>query len=181
MGRWFDLLSIEELSELEDEIMRILPEKITEILSRANRNDQMADLLRLLGMSNLLKMDSVFETYKEGKIVVIGGSEVKEDVLVSIGKQLGLDKKRFEFCLGYKDIQKYDFRRMRYAPQYRVILFGPTPHSGHGKGDSSSIITEIEKADGYPRVMRLISGNDLKITKTNFRETLQRLIQEKYI
>ena len=70
---------------------------------------------------------------------------------------------------------------MQYAPQYRVVLFGPTPHSGYGKGDSRSIISELEKSDAYPRVERLMSGQELKITKSNFREMLQKLIKEDYI
>lgn len=175
------MLSIEELAELEDEILQILPEKMTEILSRANRNGQLEELLKILGLSDMLESENTFETYKDGKIVVIGGTEVKEETLLAIGKQLGIDRKRFEFCLDYKDIQKYDFRKMQYSPLYRVILFGPTPHSGHGKGDSSSIISEIEKSEAYPRVERLISGQELKISKTNFREKLQQLIEEEYI
>ncbi len=75
----------------------------------------------------------------------------------------------------------FDARKMQYAPQYRIILFGPTPHSGYGKGDSSSIITELESSEAYPRVERLISGNELKITKSNFREKLQQLTEEDYI
>ena len=175
------MLSIEELSELESEILEILPEKITEILSRANRNGQLEELLKIMGLSDLIGCENTFETYREGKIVVVGGTEVKEETLASIGKQLGIDKKRFEFCLEYKEIQKYDFRKMQYAPQYRVVLFGPVPHSGHGKGDSGSIIAEIEKSEAFPRVERLISGQELKITKTNFREKLQQLIEEEYI
>ncbi len=71
--------------------------------------------------------------------------------------------------------------KCKYAPLYRIILFGPTPHSGHDKGDSRSIIAEIKKSDAYPRVERLISGQDLKITKSSFREALQKLIDEDYI
>lgn len=175
------MLSIEELSELEDEIMDILPDKITQILSRANRSGELEDLLRIMGLSDLLESSTKFDTYKDGKIVVVGGTEIKEEVLASIGKQLGIDKKRFEFCLDYKDVQKYDFKKMQYAPQYRVILFGPTPHSCYGKGDSGSIIAEIEKSDAYPRVERLVNGHELKITKSNFREALQNLINEDYI
>lgn len=175
------MLSIEELSELEEAIMEVLPGKITEILSKANRSGDLDVLLRLLGLSDLLGSENKFETYKNGKIVVVGGTETKEEILVSIGKQLGIDKNRFEFCLDYETVQKFDFNKMQYAPQYRVILFGPTPHSGYGKGDSRSIIAEIEKKDGYPRVERLMSGHDLKITKTNFREKLNQLLEEGYI
>ena len=175
------MLSIEELSELEDKVMKELPDRITQILSIANRNGELDELLRIFGMSDLLRKTSRFESYKDGKIVVIGGSEVKQEALVSIGKQLGIDKKRFEFCLDYKEIEKYNFKKMHYAPQYRVVLFGPSPHSGHGKGDSSSIIAEMENKDGFPRVERLINGQRLKISKSNFRDMLQKLIDEEYI
>lgn len=175
------LLSIEELSELEDEVRDIIPGKITEILSRVNRAGELEDLLRLLGLSNLLSAKQSFDTYKDGKIVVVGGSDVKEEVLLSIGKQLGIDKKRFEMCLDYEAIQKFNFKKMQYAPQYRVILFGPTPHSGYGKGDSRSIISEVENNPTFPRTERLTSGKDLKITKSNFREKLIQLIKEEYI
>lgn len=48
------MLSIEELSELEDAIMEVLPDKITQILSRANRSGELEELLKLLGLSDLL-------------------------------------------------------------------------------------------------------------------------------
>lgn len=175
------MLSIEELSELEDAIMKELPDKITQILSRANRTGQLDDLLKLLGLSDLIGGGNRFDTYKNGKIVVIGATEIKEEILTAIGKELGIDKKRFEFCLNYTDAKKYNYRKMQYAPKYRVVLFGPVPHSTHDKGDSGSIIAEIEKSDAYPRVERLIAGQDLKITKSNFREMLQKLIEEDYI
>lgn len=175
------VLAIEELSVLEDEIISVLPDRITAILSKLNRSGRLEELLELLGMEDLLEREQEFYSYKEGKIVVVGGTDVKEEVLLSIAKNLGIDKSRFEFCLDYKQIQKFDFRRMQYAPQYRIVLFGPTPHSGHGKGDSSSIIAELEKSPAYPRVERLVSGSELKITKSNFREMLERLIEEDYI
>lgn len=127
------VLAIEELSALEDEIMLVLPDRITAILSKLNRSGRLEELLELLGLEDLLEQEQDFYSYKEGKIVVVGGTDVKEEVLLSIAKTLGIEKSRFEFCLDYKQIQKPDFRRMQYAPQYRIILFGPTPHSGHGK------------------------------------------------
>ena len=174
-------LTIEKLSDLEDKILMKLPEKITAVLSKLNRSGGLEEFLNTLDMADLLETQQEIYSYKDGKIVVIGGSEVKEEILLSIAKKLGLDKSRFEFCLDYKQIQKYDFKKMQYAPQYRVVLFGPSPHSGHGKGDSGSILAEVEKSPAYPRVERLVSGNELKITKSNFREMLKRLIEDEYI
>lgn len=175
------MLSRDELLELEEDIMSALPDCLTEALTLANRSGRLVELLKMLGLSELIGTKSKFDTYTDGKIVVLGGSTVKEDVLLSIGKQLGIDKKRFEMCLDYDSLQKYNVRKMQYAPQYRVILCGPAPHSGQGKGDSSSIITELENSDAYPRVERLVAGNELKITKSNFRAKLQELVDEGYI
>ena len=61
---------------------------------------------------------------------------------------------------------------MQYASNYSLVLFGPVPHSAKGKGDSESIIAEIEKQNGYPPVIRLEAGNELKITKNNFKKAL---------
>lgn len=174
-------LSIIELSELEDEIMDRIPNDITAILSKLNRTGQLEEFLNMIGMIYLLETENDFYSYRDGKIVVVGGTEVKEEVLLSVAKKLGLDKNRFEFCLDYEAIQKYDFKKMQYAPQYRVVLFGPSPHSGRGKGDSGSIIAELESSKAYPRVIRMQGGNELKITKSNFKETLMQLIEENYI
>lgn len=175
------MLDLEELRELEDDIMAALPEKLLTALTMANRNGRLEELLELLKLSDLLKPRNKYTSYREGKIVVLGATEVKEKELLSIAKNLGVDKRRFEFCLDYNYIQKYDVRKLQYAPEYRVILCGPMPHSGKGKANSSSIITELENKEMYPRVERLISGNELKITKSNFREKLQGLINEEYI
>lgn len=174
-------LSIIELSDLEDEFMARIPDEITAVLSKLNRTGRLEEFFEMLGMSDLLQEEDDFYSYKDGKIIVVGGTEVKEKVLLGVAKELGLDKNRFEFCLDYEAIQKYDFKKMQYAPQYRVVLFGPSPHSGRGKCDNGSIIAELESSKAYPRVVRMQSGSELKITKSNFKETLMLLIEEKYI
>lgn len=179
------MLSIEELSELEGAIMEVLPDKLTQILSRTNRTGKLDELLELLGLSYLLGNDNQFKPYKTGKIVVIGESQIKENVLESIGKKYGFDKNRFEFWLDYDALKTPKYRdklkNMQYSPKYAVILFGPVPHSAHEKGVSRSIITEIEHKPGYPTVRKMESNGQLKITKSNFREMLQKLIDESHI
>lgn len=176
------LLNIQELSDLEEDILRELPNQLTGVLTNLNRTGRLEELLELLNLSDLIETQEEVLSYREGKIVVIGGSEAKEEVLLSIAKQYGIEKDRFEFCLDYKKAQKFDFRKMQYAPQYRIIMCGPIPHSTHDKGASGSIIAELEKRNsGYPRVHRLMSGNELKITKTSFRDAISQLVQEAYI
>ena len=105
------MLNVEELFELEENIKEELDDHLTAALSRMNRSGQLEDFLRLLGMEHLLHKESGYEVYKTGKIVVIGQPGVKPEVLLSIAKQLGLDKKRFELYLEYEDAKKFNFQK----------------------------------------------------------------------
>ena len=70
---------------------------------------------------------------------------------------------------------------MKYNANYRVVLVGPMPHSTSGKGKSNSTIEEILNRPNYPRVEKLQSSNELKVTKSSFKEILETLIEEAYI
>lgn len=85
------MLDIEELEELLDEI-RI---KVT----IANRDGSLPDLLKKLGIENTIQQPSPrFESYRSGKIVVIGENTVKESVLKKIAEDLGLIKTDLSFA-----------------------------------------------------------------------------------
>ncbi len=104
-----------------------------EKLHLANRTEQLESLLYQWDLDGLLSDDSVYETNKDGKIVVIDQSEVKKNVLTGITKSLNLDKNRFEFCLDYNGAKTYNYKKLQYASNYRVVLFGPVPYSTSGK------------------------------------------------
>lgn len=169
------LLGVEELLELEEALRDELNENLTAILTRLNRTGQLVDLLALLGLEDLLTVDTGYQVYKTGKILVIGQSDVKVDVLIAIGKRLGIEKNRFEFHLDFHDGKKFDFHRIQWNPNYSAILVGPMGHSGISKGDKSSVITAIENEEGYPPVVRL-GQNGLKITKSDFTEKIKELL-----
>lgn len=81
-----------------DELEDIL-DAITAKVVLANRTETLKELLQSWGLADLLQSDSSYATDPKGKIVVIGGTEIKEAVLTGVIKSLGLDKNRFEFCL----------------------------------------------------------------------------------
>ncbi len=167
------MLDYEELEEII--------EKITAKITYANRTEDLEELLSGWGVSELLPQMTAYDTMKNGKIVVVGASEVKENVLNGIIKSLGLEKSRFEFCLDYEKAKTFPYKKLRYNPNYRVIIFGPVPHSSTGKNDSSSVIAEMKNHEGYPRVEVLSGNHAVKITKSNFKESLTELIMENYI
>lgn len=167
------MLGYEELEEVI--------EAVTAKIMLANRTEILGELLRGWGLQDLIETESVYDTDPKGKIVVIAGSEVKEKELLGVVKSLGFDKSRFEFCLEYEKTKMYNYKKLRYNPNYRVVMFGAVPHSSKGKNDSGSVISEMQTNEGYPRVVALSDGNCAKLTKSNFKEALQKLIDERYI
>ena len=165
------------MSRSIDEIEEIL-DKIREKVFLANRSGELDNLLVTLGLTDFVEHASTDEHYKFGKIVVIGNTDVKESVLLAICKECGIGKDRLEFCLDYDLAQKFNYRKMQYNSAYSVVLFGPVPHSTRDKNNSESIIAELESQKGYPPVVRLNTGNELKITKTGFKRAIYTLLND---
>lgn len=174
------MLDVVELYELEEELKVELDERLTEILAKLNRTGKLEELLELLSLEHLLQLDSGYTVRNTGKIVIIGQSEVKEEVFLSIIKGFGIDKSRVEICLDYEKAKTYNFKKMQWDPNYCAVLVGPMPHSGSAKGDNGSIISALENEDGYPPVIRL-GSNQLKITKSDFKEKFSDCISRKII
>lgn len=172
------MLGVVELTELEQKLQDTLAERLLEILTRLNRTDKLNTWLELMELTNLLQSDTSYFTYRSAKILVIGESQIKLNVLKAIIQNLGIDFKRFELCLDYNDTKSFNFNKLRYNSQYSLVLVGAMPHKTSGTGDFSSAIARMEQEDGFPPVVRF---KDLKITKTNLKEALQESLNAGYI
>ena len=153
-------------------------------LKEAYDNDYLERYLDDIGMSDLLpsEEESFYETFPNGKIVVIGDPSIKTKDIYGIFKSYGLSKDRVELVLDYNEAEKYQYKKMHYNPNYRLVLFGPVPHSTKGNSGASSILSKMESEEGYPKVVRLTNSNHkLKITKTNLKMALQKEITKGYI
>ena len=171
-----DRLGTEELLDLQEEILARLPEEITAILVKLNANGRLEELLYLIDMGDLVEGDEPLETWPEGKVVVFGDSQARPKDLYGIAKDLGISRDRIEF-VDHDESKRYDYRRLEYNHSVVAVMFGAVPHSTPGKGSDSSVIARMErKRDVFPRVVRLSANGSLKITKTNFRESLETLI-----
>ena len=163
----------EEIEEILDEIQK----RVT----FANRTDELDSLLKGWGLTEFISNEED-DRYKSGKIVVIGASDVGEHILSGICKSYGIGKDRLEFCLDYDKAQTYNYRKLRYNQAYSVVIFGAVPHSATGKGDSGSVVAELESQSGYPPVKRLTTGGgELKITKSNFKCAIKELLDSNII
>lgn len=170
------MLNLDELLIVENSLKDIFDSELEHILSKLNRSEDLQTFLKLIGY------EDIYPEYKRrkrengsGKIVIIAGTEIKEIEFYKVADSLDIDRNRLELCLDYKDASKFDYKKMQYNDNYSLILFGQTPHSGHEKGVYGSVVSALENEPGYPEVYRL-GSNDLKISKTNFKDALQKAI-----
>ncbi len=153
-------------------------------LHKAWKEDRLADVLKKLGLDSLISQEiSPYweDSCRNGKIIIFGESTIKEREIYASFKTEHIAKERIEIHLGYEKMQTYNFQRLRYNSNYRLILVGALPHSAKGKGDFSSIITMMETTDGYTKVRRLCSNGQLKITKSNLKQTIHEEIENGYL
>lgn len=170
------MLGYDEISKLEQLIQYELEENLLGILTKLNRMGKLEKALEVWELDHLLEDNTGYKVFKTGKIVVIGKADIQKDVMLSVAKKVGISKDRIELYLDYDDAKKFDFRKLQWDPSYSAVLVGPMPHSVKDKGDYSSIIAAMEKTEGYPPVFRM-GTNQLKISKSGFRNMLQELIE----
>ena len=167
-----------ELNLLEKEIENSLTDRLSERLIFLNRTGEIDAFLEMLGIGQI---DENLPRKREraGKIAVIGISSAGRRELTAIGESLGIDKRRFDFCLTEKELKRYNFGKLQWTDKYALVLAGPMPH--HLKGDEKAMyrskLSVIETEPGYPPVIRL-GKNELKISKTGFRDALSECLEK---
>lgn len=171
---------VDILSEIEEGLDKIFDDDLLKILSMLNRKNQLDVFLEMIGHQELIPRRKAFQATKQGSIIVVGYSEVKQKHLEGVIKELGLDKERFEFYLDYDDGISRKVKSWQWNTKISAILVGPMPHSGEAKGDYGSVISALEQEDGYPPVVRL-GKNDLCISKSDFKDKLQDLLDSNII
>jgi hypothetical protein len=177
----YSTLNTTEIVKLETNLNEILNNELLGILITLNRNEQLSSFLDMIGHLDLLDNDeNEFKPLLNRKILVLGDSKIKANDIFKTIQNCGIDKDRIELNLNYK-LDNLDIESLKYNFNYSLILIGPVPHSFKGKDSYSSIITRMEKEIGFPPVFRLNSTNELKITKTAIKETIQQALKQKKI
>ena len=88
-------------------------------------------------------------------------------------KKYGINNDRFDFVLEYEDVKKFPIKTLRNNQKYCDIFIGPIPHKINGLEDCKSLITHIQNNQSeYPKLTKLMSSDNLKITKASFEEAL---------
>lgn len=175
------LLSKDRVLDISAQAQILLHERIM----AAYDGGTLVDYLNSVDMSSLLPKEIVWDNEaKNGKIIIIGSSSVKEKDIMGLFKAKGFSKDRIVLYLGYEEFKRFHYEELQYSMDVRLILAGPMPHSTQGKGNYSSTIAMMEQTEGYPKVVRLGADSNqasLKITKTNISRAIDEELKEHYI
>lgn len=153
-------------------------------IRQAHKQSRLESFLKDIGMEDLLTevgKEGRFESFPDGKIVVIGGSHISAGEIYSCFMRLGIPKERVDLLLDYNKFTNLDLGYLQYNPMFRLVIAGPTPHSGRGIGDHSSIIARLEEGSGFPKVIRLSNAHGLKITKTALTKAIMEQLEDGYL
>lgn len=164
-----DVLSLEELEVL----IKDITQKIQNQIVHHNRQGQLNYYISQLPIDYEFSTKNIQE--KEGKILVIGQSQIRKKHIRGIASNLGIDANRFEVIINYDEVERFSFNKLAYNDRYDYIFVGPMPHKLKGLKDESGMIAQIENnPDIYPELVRVLNHTgDLKITKSSFKRALE--------
>ena len=147
-----------------------LAQESGEISEKQGTTSAQPTLLDILAVDNFLP--------RRKKILIIGGSETKENHLRGKLKNMGFNfsKEQLEFELEYDNVKDYASRITQWSGKYAGIIVGPCPHKAKDIDGYSSFIEQIKSEEGYPHVeeARDKSGN-LKISNASIGEAMMRM------
>lgn len=166
------------------DIMAVASNRIHRELKSAYTTGHLQEYLKKIDMADLYpeeKSSSWQDSMPDGKVIIFGDSSISEREIYASLKSVGISKERIELHLGYEALKKFSFSKLQYNAGYRLILVGPMPHTNTDKAEFTSPISMMEKTDGYPKILRLSSNGQLKITKSNLKINVQQEIDMGYL
>lgn len=161
-------LKINEYKVLEEKLVK----RITKELFNANRNNDIGDYLKSIGCEDLIvPYNTVYSS--NAKIIVIGRSYIKPDIMRAIAKSNGIDPNRLEIYNDYDKLTNFNINFLRNNMNYCDIIFGPAPHSMEYIGSYTSALAMIKQNSAeFPKLNVANDSNKLKITKNSFERCL---------
>ena len=161
-------LKINDFKELEEKLIK----RIKKELYNANRNNNIDNYLKSIGCEDLVvSYNTIYSN--NAKIIVIGRSYIKPDIMRAIAKNNGIDPNRLEIYNDYDKLTNFNINFLRNNMNYCDIIFGPAPHSMEYIGDYTSALSMIKQnSTEFPKLNVANDSNKLKITKNSFEKCL---------
>ncbi|PTK41346.1 hypothetical protein [Staphylococcus haemolyticus] len=162
-------LSIEELNDFLEELFDRLKQE-------ARLYNQQSEFDTFLERYQFEKSDSTQgHLYSDNaKILILGvrNGGLKSKDINGIFKKARL-KDRYEI-VEYDDLTNFDISTLENSTQYTDVFIGAVPHKMRGIGDTNNPVqTLIDGSETiYPKIHKLMTGSELKITKKNLTDAI---------
>ncbi|MCJ1765039.1 hypothetical protein [Mammaliicoccus sciuri] len=159
-----DKLSIEELNKFLDDLF----DKLKEEAKFYNYQGEFDTFLsRYQFEKNDNYRDNLYNDNAKVLILGVRNGGLKSKDINGIFKKAGLrDKYKI---IEYDDMTNFDVSILENSMQYTDIFIGAVPHKMKGIGNTDNPVQKLLEGSEtlYPKTQKLMSGNELKITKTN--------------
>lgn len=166
-------------NELKIDIASNATKVIMKNIIGARSHVELRHYLKSIGLEELTP--EISDLQQNGDIYILGDLSIKKEKIYGIFKELSIDPRRVKIVNGYNELKRYNFNKFQYDNSVRLIFVGPMPHSTKDKGSYSSVIAKMETEEGFPRIVRLGSDGELKITKANLKTALTKEIESNYL
>lgn len=153
-------------------ILQKIIDKISKEIFHASEDSEIDIIMSKYGVT---LEDSAMPINKNNStILVLGALNGRKSDYQMTARKLNIPEINIEFVDDYSKMHSFNAEQLRYSDKYSDIIIGPTPHSMKNKGNFSSIIAMIENnPKEYPKLLKAVANNSLKITNSNFKELLQ--------
>lgn len=162
-------LSIEELNEFLDDLFDRLK-------NEAKLYNSQSEFDIFLARYQFQKNDDYKgNLYNDNaKVLILGvrNGGLKSKDISGIFKKAGL-KDKYKI-IEYDDMTNFDVSILENSTQYTDVFIGAVPHKMKGIGDTDNPVQKLlEGSEGlYPKIHKLMTGKQLKITKTNLMDAI---------
>lgn len=153
--------------------------RITNSLLMEQDDEQFCMLLEKYGLADLIPTSApyLFDTQKNGKILLLGDSSVRPKEFEGILKEFNISKDRLKY-VQYSEITNFKFKELEYNSNYRLILVGPVPHKARDIEGENSLTELIFKNKSIAKAVGL---DNFKITKTSFKSAIKKEVDSGYL
>ncbi|MDT0934665.1 hypothetical protein ACEUW8_06505 [Staphylococcus pseudintermedius] len=162
-------LSIEELNEFLDDLF----DKLKEEAKFYNYQGEFDTFLsRYQFEKNDNYKDNLYNDNAKVLILGVRNGGLKSKDINGIFKKAGL-KDKYKI-IEYDDMTNFDVSILENSTQYTDVFIGAAPHKMKGIGDTDNPVQKLlEGSEGlYPKIHKLMTGKQLKITKTNLMDAI---------
>jgi len=149
-----------------------------DLLTKINRLQGQVEFMTHMIDQEAISHNKEVHSTEDYKILILGTSRLKNlDIYKTAETLSGISRNNIEILSDYQKNKRFDIKTLQYSTKYDGILIGPIAHKITKLGSYNSVIQLLKDNEGYPPFVEIrCNSNQLKITKTSLKKSLEKLI-----